>query len=78
MLAAAFPKVELEVAALIKGVPPNEYNSQLCECGLGRVGLFPWEVWTKKLGFCKCDLAMDQALLFVDEWIAGYSNEFAY
>ena len=43
-LAAAFPKLELDVDALVKGVPCNNYNSEPCEYGLGRVGLFPWEV----------------------------------
>lgn len=65
-LAAAFPKLELDVDALVKGVPCNNYNSEPCECGLGRVGLFPWEVWTKELGFCKCELAKDR-----DESLTG-------
>ena len=65
-LAAAFPKLELDVDALVKGVPCNNYNSEPCECGLGRVGLFPWEVWTKDLGFCKCELAKDH-----DESLTG-------
>ena len=65
-LAAAFPKLELDVDALVKGVPCNNHNSEPCECGLGRVGLFPWEVWTKDLGFCKCELAKDH-----DESLTG-------
>ena len=48
-LANAFPKVELDVAALVKGVPCNNDNSEPCECGEGRCGVFPWEVWTRRM-----------------------------
>ena len=76
-LAAAFPKVELDVAALIKGVPCNDNNSEPCECGAGRVGVFPWEVWTEELGYCKCELAYEREFELVDAWITGYSDDFA-
>ena len=77
-LATAFPKAELDVAALVKGVPCNNYNSEPCECGVGKCGIFPWEVWTEELGYCKCELAQDRDFELVDAWITGYSDDFAY
>ena len=79
-LANAFPKVELDVAALAKGVPCNDENSEPCECGEGRCGVFPWEVWTEELGYCKCELAVDREFDLVDAWITGYApdGKFAY
>ena len=79
-LADAFPKVELDVAALVKGVPCNDDNSEPCECGEGRCGVFPWEVWTEELGYCKCELAVDREFDLVDAWITGYApdGKFAY
>ena len=74
-LANAFPKVELDVAALVKGVPCNDDNSEPCECGEGRCGVFPWEVWTEELGYCKCELAVDREFDLVDAWITGYAPD---
>ena len=78
MLAENFPQLELDVAALVKGVPAGKHNSQPCECGLGRVGVLPWEVWTDALGFCKCEPAISREIWFVGQWIKSYSTSFPY